>query len=314
MKKVLIVDLMHESISEMLREVGFEPNYRPDIKRDEILTIIPEYHGIVIRSKTNVDKELIDLATSLEFVGRAGAGIDQVDYPYLTSKNILLINAPEGNRDAVGEHAIGMLLSILHKINIANLEVRSNIWNREGNRGWELKRRTVGIFGYGFMGSSLARKLQGFGCRVIAYDKYKSGFGTQYIEEVSLEVFKKETEILSIHVPLTVETMSLFDEKYLNSFDRLKIVLNTARGEVLQLSALLGLLEAGVMYGAGLDVLQNEKIDKLSVEEQEVFNRLKKLQNVILTPHVAGWTFESYERINQVLVRKLQEAGLAKVK
>ncbi len=313
MKKVLIIDLMHDSINDMLLKTGFEAHYRPDIERGEILSIISDYHGIIVRSKTNIDKELIDLGTSLEFVGRAGAGIDKVDYPYLTSKNIRMINAPEGNRDAVGEHTIGMLLSILHKINTANLEVRSNIWDREGNRGWELKRRTVGIFGYGFMGSSLARKLQGFGCRVIAYDKYKSGFGTQYIEEVSLDVFKKETEILSIHVPLTAETKNLFDEKYLKSFDRLKIVLNTARGEVLQLSALLGLLETGLLYGAGLDVLENEKINKLSEGEQEIFSRLKKLPNVILTPHVAGWTFESYERINKVLVRKLQEAGLAQV-
>ncbi|MFY0600457.1 MAG: phosphoglycerate dehydrogenase [Cyclobacteriaceae bacterium] len=310
MKKVLIVDLMHDSIENMLTEAGFEPHYRPDISREEILDVISNYSGLFIRSKTNVDKELIDLATSLEFVGRAGAGIDKVDYPYLTSKNIRLVNAPEGNRDAVGEHAVGMLLSILHKIHTGNVEVRSGVWDREGNRGWELKKRTVGIFGYGYMGSSLARKLKGFGCRVIAYDKYKSGYGTQYVEEVDLQTFIKETEILSIHVPLTVETRGLFDSSYLREFKGVKVILNTARGEVMKLSAVVELLEEGKLLGAGLDVLENEKIRKLSAEEEKVFGRLKEFDNVILTPHVAGWTFESYERINKVLVKKLQEAGL----
>lgn len=313
MKRVLIVDLMHDSIEQMLREAGFEPDYRPLISREEILEIIPKYFGLIIRSKTNVDKELIDRASLLEFVGRAGAGIDKVDYPYLTNKKIRLVNAPEGNRDAVGEHTIGMLLSILHKLNSGNTEVNSGIWDREGNRGWELKKRTVGIFGYGFMGSSLARKLQGFGCRVIAYDKYKSGFGTQYVEEVDLETFKKETNILSIHIPLTSETGGLFDLEYLEAFANLKIVLNTARGEVMKLSALVTMFEKGDLLGAGLDVLENEKIGKLSKYEQDIFDRLKAIEQVILTPHVAGWTHESYERINKVIVRKLQEAGLAHV-
>ncbi|MEP0367687.1 MAG: NAD(P)-dependent oxidoreductase [Cyclobacteriaceae bacterium] len=314
MKRVLIADKMHDSITALLREAGFEADYRPAITREEILSTIGNYKGLIIRSKTDVDKEIIDLGTSLEFVCRAGAGIDKVDYPYLTSKNIRLVNAPEGNRDAVGEHAIGMLLSLFHNINVANAEVKSGKWDREGNRGWELRKKTVGIFGYGFMGSSLARKLQGFGCNIIAYDKYKVGYSTQYVEEVDLETFKKETEILSIHVPLTSETRELFDEDFLKDFEKLKVVLNTARGEVLKLSALIALLEGKKLIGAGLDVLENEKIGKLSGQEQINFDKLKTMDNVILTPHVAGWTFESYERINKVLVRKLQEAGLAEVK
>lgn len=313
MKRVLIADLMHPSIEDMLNEAGFQPDYRPQITRPQILEIIANYNGLIIRSKTNVDKEMIDAATLLEFVGRAGAGIDKVDYPYLTRKNIALFNAPEGNRDALGEHTIGLLLNVLHKLNSGNEEVKSGIWDREGNRGWELKKRTVGIFGYGYMGSSLARKLQGFGCRIIAYDKYKSGFSTQYVEEVDLETFKKETEILSIHIPLTVETSNLFDDNFLKSFENLKIVLNTARGEVLSLIALINLLDSGVLWGAGLDVLENEKIDILDEKEQLVFDRLCQSDRVIITPHVAGWTYESYKRINEVLVRKLQEAGLAHV-
>ncbi|WP_258103387.1 NAD(P)-dependent oxidoreductase [Marinoscillum sp. MHG1-6] len=311
MKKVLIADDMHLSITEMLIEAGFDPDYQPKITRDEMLKVIGEFHGLIIRSKTNVDREMLDAATKLEFVGRAGAGIDKIDYPYLTSKNIRLVNAPEGNRDAVGEQTIGVLLSLLHRINLANREVKNDIWDREGNRGFELKNRTVGVFGYGFMGSSLAGKLKGFQCRVIAYDKYKSGFSNEFVEQVDLDTFKAETEILSIHVPLTAETRQLFNADFFNAFPKLKIVLNTARGEVLNSAGLLELLESGKLWGAGLDVLENEKINKLSSEEQEVFDRLKKLDNVILTPHVAGWTHESYERINRVIVNKLQEAGLA---
>lgn len=311
MKKVLIVDLMHPSIEYILINAGMEADYQPNISRQEILSIIQNYHGIIIRSKTDVDKEMIDLAINLEFVGRAGAGIDKVDYPYLVSKKIALFNAPEGNRDAVGEHTIGMLLSILHRINIGNQQVKSGVWDREGNRGWELKKLTVGIFGYGFMGSSLARKLQGFGCRVIAYDKYKSGFSTQYVEEVDLDTFKRETQVLSIHIPLTSETKNLFDEAYLTSFQRLRIILNTARGEVLSLRAVLRILENDSVLGIGLDVLENEKIKNLSEEERLIFETLCKSEKVILSPHVAGWTHESYERINKVLVNKIQKAGLA---
>lgn len=311
MKKILIADNMHTSITSMLKKEGFEADYLPKITRQEILQTIDQYNGLIIRSKTNVDKELIDKGIKLDFVARAGAGIDKVDYPYLTSKNIKLINAPEGNRDAVGEHTIGMLLSILHRINEANTQVKNDQWDREGNRGWELKNRTVGIFGYGFMGSCLAQKLSGFGCKIIAYDKYKSGYGNDLVKEVGLEEFFRETEILSIHVPLTDETNQFFNEEKLSRFNKLKVILNTARGEILNLSALLELLEDNNLVGAGLDVLENEKILSLSESQQIIFNKLKARKNVILTPHVAGWTFESYERINKVIVEKLKQLQLS---
>lgn len=302
---------MHESISSMLEQAGFMADYLPNITRPEILKIIDQYDGLIIRSKTNVDKELIDLGTKLAFVARAGAGIDKVDYPYLITKKIPLINAPEGNRDAVGEHTIGVLLSILHRINKANHEVKNELWDREGNRGWELKNRTVGIFGYGYMGSSLAQKLSGFGCKVIAYDKYKTDFGDPFAQQVSLDQFRLETEILSIHVPLTDETNQLFDSHVLTKFSKLKVVLNTARGEVLSLSTLLELLKTDQLFGAGLDVLENEKIHTLTQNQQLIFDELKAMKNVIITPHVAGWTFESYERINKVIVDKLKDLGLS---
>jgi len=312
-QKVLIVDLMHESIVPMLTEAGFDPDYQPDIRPEEVHEIIDEYDGIIIRSKLNIDKELIDKAVRLKFVARAGAGIDKVDYPYLTSKGIKLVNAPEGNRDAVGEHAIGMLLSLFHNLNRSNLEVKSGKWDREGNRGIELKGKTLGIYGYGFMGSSLAKKLQGFECRVLAYDKYKSDVDLYWVDQVSLDEFFQEVEILSIHVPLTHETRELFDIDYLNKFSKLKVIINTSRGEVLKLNAINEAFDSGKLIGAVLDVLENEKINKLSESEQAEFDKLAKNPRVLLSPHVAGWTFESYERINEVLVSKLKKEGLAHV-
>lgn len=309
--KVLIVDLMHDSIEPLLQKAGFEPDYRPDITREEVLKIIGQYEGLVIRSKLNVDKEVIDAATALKFVARAGAGLDQIDYSYLTEKGITLVNAPEGNRDALGEHAVGMLLSLMHKINTGNQEVKAGKWLREANRGWELMGKTVGIYGFGFMGSAFAKKLRGFGCKVVAYDKYRTKVDDDHVEVVDLETFFRETEILSIHVPLTAETRFLFDDDYLARFKQLKLILNTARGEVLKLSSVIKLLEKGTIIGAGLDVLENEKLNQLTEEQRRDFEKLVVLPNVILTPHVAGWTFESYRKINEVMIAKLQQQGLA---
>lgn len=313
-QKILIVDLMHDSIVPMLLEAGFEADYRPSITAQEVHDIIHKYDGIMVRSKLSMDKSLIDKATKLKFVARAGAGIDKVDYPYLTTKGIKLINAPEGNRDAVGEHATGMLLSLFHNLNRANLEVKSGIWDREGNRGLELKGKTVGIYGYGFMGTSFARKLRGFDCRILAYDKYKEGSELDWVDRVDLNTLLEETEILSIHVPLTSETRGLFDAEYLSKFKNLKVIINTSRGEVLRLNAVNQLFDSGKLIGAVLDVLENEKINQLSDAEQKEFDQLVQNDKVLLTPHVAGWTFESYERINEVLVSKLKKEGLAHIK
>ncbi|MEM9327855.1 MAG: NAD(P)-dependent oxidoreductase, partial [Bacteroidota bacterium] len=212
---VLIIDRMHESLLEMLQSRKVTVDYQPNITREEILERIQDYQGLIIRSKTAIDKALIDRASSLKFIARAGSGLDKMDVPYLEEKGVQFVNAPEGNRDSVGEHAVGMLLSLLHRLNLADLEVREKIWDREGNRGMELKGKTVGIYGYGFMGSALAEKLTGFGCHVIAYDKYKTGYGSDLVEECSLAVFQQRTEILSIHLPLASDTANLFTLDYL---------------------------------------------------------------------------------------------------
>ena len=236
-QKILVVDQMHDSIHEVFRGIGLECSYRPDITRKEMIQILPDYVGLIIRSKTTVDHELILKAKKLRFIGRAGAGVDNIDVDLLAKKGITLFNAPEGNRDAVGEHGVGMLLMLLNKLRLADQEVRSYLWDRESNRGHELKNKVVGIFGFGFMGSAFAEKLRGFDCEIIAYDKYKKGYTSDinYVKEVDLTDFKRRTEILSIHIPLTHETSHLFDYDYLSSFRDLKYIINMARGEVLSL-------------------------------------------------------------------------------
>lgn len=304
--RVLIIDDMHESMVPLLQEQGFDPVYLPMIDREGILEIIPEFGGLVVRSKTNIDKEIVDAGSDLQFVARAGAGMDKVDQAYLESKGIVLINAPEGNRDALGEHTLGALLSLLHRIPHSFDEIKNGIWDREGNRGIELKGKVVGVYGVGYMGSSFAKKLSGLSCEVIGYDKFKSGYSSEFIKEASLEEFISRTEILSIHIPLNEDTRSLFDEEYFQSFPNLKVVINTARGEVLKTGDLVHLIEEGKLYGAVLDVLENEKLDTYNSLENDLMKRLVELPNVIITPHVGGWTYESYARINQVIVDKLK--------
>lgn len=309
--KVLIVNNMHPSILPMLEEIGWAYDYIPEISRKEILDILPTYQGLIIRSKTVVNKELINIGRQLKFVARAGAGVDQIDIGALEDKGIHLINAPEGNRGSLGEHTLGMLLSLMHNIDRANREVKSRTWKRENNRGLELSGKTVGIYGYGYMGSAFAEKLSGFGCRVIAYDKYKEDFGDGLVQEVSRAHFEKETEILSIHVPLTSETKEFFSYEYLSRFENLKFLLNTSRGEVLDLDAVVRLLREKKLLGVGLDVLENEKLETLTHQQAKTFDSLAADPNVIMTPHVAGWTHESYVRINEVIVNKMIELGLS---
>ena len=309
-RSVLIVDKMHENILSLLPNIGFEVNYQPELKREGILKQIHEYDGLVIRSKTTVDKELIDAGVRLKFVARAGAGLDQLDHSYLVSKGIQIINAPEGNRDAVGEHALGLLLSVSNKIARANTEVKNFKWDRESNRGFEIKGKTVGVFGFGNTGQSFARKLTGFDCSILAYDKYKAEFGNDIIEEVDLSDFKSRVEILSVHVPLTEETKHLFDSSELAEYKNLKVLINTSRGEVLVTDSLIDLLDAGKLMGAGLDVLENEKLASLNESEIKSFSKLSSFENVVLTPHVAGWTYESYERIGEVIADKIAKLDL----
>ncbi len=304
-KKCLIVDEMHESIQDLLTQIGIESVYLPNASREEILNQIHDFQGLLIRSKTEVDKELIDAATQLKFIGRAGAGLDKIDVAYVESKGIEILNAPEGNRDALAEHAVGLLLSLLNNINRADAEVRNWIWDRERNRGVELSDKTVGIIGYGYMGQAFVQRLRAFDCRVLVYDKYRKGFGTKNVEEVSLEKMFAKADILSLHVPLTEETRSWINADFFNQFKKGIYLLNTARGEIVPTKDLLALLDSGKLLGAALDVLEKEKFDQLTEDQKSMFEDLFQRKNVVLSPHVGGWTFASFKRINEVLVGKI---------
>ncbi|MEX2511466.1 MAG: NAD(P)-dependent oxidoreductase [Cyclobacteriaceae bacterium] len=304
--RILIIDKMHESIVSVLEKEGYEVNYQPEIGRREIMEIIGKYEGLVIRSKTPIDSVLLEKATSLQFVARAGAGLDNIDLDYLRERGIALHHAPEGNRDAVAEHAIGMLLALFNHLPHADQQVRRGIWDREGNRGEELAGKTVGIFGYGNMGEAFAKRLKGFDVDILAYDKYKSGFGNEWVKEVTFEQIQREADVLSIHVPLTTETRNFFTVEVMEAFGKSFYLINTARGEVITFDTLNTLLLGKKLKGAVLDVLENEKLHALSPSEKLSFQRLTGSADVLFSPHVAGWTHQSYEKINRVLVAKIK--------
>lgn len=306
--KILIIDEMHLSIIPMLEKQGHEVTYFPNITRAEILDSVAEFDGLIIRSKTPMDRELLERAINLKFIGRAGAGLDQIDLEYLEKRGVKLFHAAKGNRDAVAEHAIGGLLALFNRVNKADSEVRKGIWDREGNRGYELMGKTVGIMGFGNMGKAFSKRLSGFGVKIMAYDKYKLDFGTDLVQEVMWEKLKSEVDVLSIHVPLTSETRNFFTLEELANFSKPFWLINTARGEVISFATLNAALDQGILRGAVLDVLENEKFKKFTDEQKAQFEKLALRENVIFSPHVAGWTFESYEKINKVLVKRIKKA------
>lgn len=297
---------MHPSLFSLLADAGWESDYRPEISADEIKKIHSGYGGLIVRSKTTINRELLGESPTLKFIGRAGAGVDNLDVDYLKEKNIKVLHAAEGNRDAVGEFTIGLLLSLLRNIPRSDKQVREYTWDREGNRGEELSGKTVSLIGFGNMGQSFAKRLSGFGCKVLAYDKYKSRFSNSICVEATMDEIHEQTDIISFHIPLTRETKGMVTFEYLNRFKKNIIVLNTARGEIIYLKELIQALESGKVRGAALDVLENEKLDKLSDDQKQTFEYLKGKSNVIFTPHIAGWTYESHVKINVALVEKIK--------
>ena len=308
MKKLLIIDDLEQSFQTEAEKLGYQVNYQPKITKAEALAILHEYDGVAVRSKFNFDKEVIDKGPNLKFIARAGAGMDNIDEAYAAEKNIALINAPEGNRDAVGEHAIGMLLNLMNNLRQADIQVRNGIWDREANRGYELMGKTVAIIGYGNNGGAFARRLKGFGVDVIAYDKYKTGFSDEYVREVSMEEVVKFADVVSLHIPLTRETRQMVNDEYLRHFKKPIFFISLARGEITNTRAILNAIKAGKILGAGLDVLEVEKFPKLG--EQEWYKDLANESKVLLSPHVGGWTFDSYRKISEVLANKLKNLDL----
>ncbi|MGO1520448.1 MAG: NAD(P)-dependent oxidoreductase [Sphingobacterium sp.] len=300
---ILIVDDIHDILLEKLSYADISYAYRPEITRQEASLLIPRFDGLIIRSKFQVDQEFIDLAPKLQLIARSGAGTDNIDEPYAKANKIDLISANEGNCDAVGEHMIGMLLGLMNNLNRADREVRSGLWNREQNRGHELKGKTVGLIGYGHNGRAMAKKLSGFDVRVIAYDKYQWGFTDQFAQEVSMEEIVRHSDVLSLHIPLTRETRNLIDREYLSHFRKPIFLLSGARGEIVDIPSVLEALDQQKIIGAAFDVLPVEKFPALST--QDWYKELIQSNRIALSPHVAGWTFESYFKLADILADKI---------
>ena len=309
MKKILLIDSVHPLISEALTGLGFQCDFFPEYGRGDFLTVAGRYTGIIIRSKINLDKEFLDRAVMLKFIGRVGAGMESIDVDYAGSKGIICLNSPEGNRDAVGEHTLGMLLSLMNNLNRADLQVRSGRWIREGNRGTEIMGKTVGIIGYGNMGSAFARRLSGFGATVISYDKYKQGYADGNTRETSLAEIFSESDIVSLHVPLTEETKYMVDDDFMQRFRKNFWLINTSRGPILKTADLEKNIRSGKVTGAALDVLEFEdaSFENISGKLPGELDFLMKSDKVILSPHIAGWTHESHIKLTRVLVEKIRK-------
>lgn len=308
---LLFLDSVHPFIEDNAASLGLTPAMHfvdPLMLAPDILSAAKV---IVIRSRCPMNAERIDLFPNLRVIARAGAGMENIDVEYCITKGIAVVNSPEGNRDAVGEQALGMLLMLMNHLCRVDAQVRSGIWQRENNRGFELKGKKVGIIGYGNMGSAFAEKLAGFGTEVLAYDKYKSGFARDYIREVSLNDLFFEADIVSMHVPLTAETQFMCDNTFFDSLVKPVFFINTSRGMVCKTSALIEALDAGKIIGAALDVLEWEDYSFENFFNNPLpaeFEKLKKDERVILSPHIAGWTHESHLKHSQILFEKIKKS------
>jgi D-3-phosphoglycerate dehydrogenase / 2-oxoglutarate reductase len=301
MRKVLIVDEVHPSMTEGLTNLGFEVEMRTDLSLAEFTSILPAYDGLIIRSKFKITADILTDST-LTFIARAGAGLDLIDVDACLYRGIAVFSANEGNADSVAEHVIGQLLSLAHKLHTADTEVRHGLWEREGNRGFELKGKTIGIIGYGNMGKAVASRLSSFGMQILAYDKYAPS--ADY--PATMEQIFEQTDILSLHIPLTTETRGLVSVSYIDSFKKPILLLNSSRGPIAPLEPLLHGLRSGQIKGLALDVLPNEKLSSWSPTEKELFAEIAAYPSTIFSPHVAGWTTESYYKINEVLLEKIK--------
>jgi len=306
--KVLIIDEIETGALKPLKDAGFELIFDLGQSRDYYLGIIAQFEGLILRSSQKIDAAFIDRAKKLKFIARVGAGMENIAVDYAKTKGIKCFNSPEGNRTAVGEHALAMLLMLFRKLRQADAQVRQGIWQRDENRGIELQGKTVGIVGYGNMGSAFAAVLRGFGVHLLAYDKYKTGFGDDFVQESSMEELFRQCDIVSIHTPLTEETRKMVNRDWIRNFEKNIYLINTARGPIVQTSDLVQALESGKIAGACLDVLEYESAGFREIAQgsfAEDFKRLVQMENVVLSPHIAGITKESYEKLTAVIVRKI---------
>jgi D-3-phosphoglycerate dehydrogenase len=306
--KILHIDSNNPLLWNQLQQAGFTNEEDFASSKEEIESKIQNYNGIIIRSRFKIDRQFIDKATNLQFIARVGAGLESIDCDYAESKGIHLIAAPEGNRNAVGEHAIGMILSLFNKLNRADKLVREGKWIREGNRGYELEGKTIGLIGYGNMGKSFAKKLSGFDVKVLCYD-IQENVGDDNATQVSLSELQKKSDVLSLHIPWTPQTDKMVNSNFINQFSKSFWFINTSRGNNVKTDDLVAALQSGKILGAGLDVLEYEKLSFenlfIDAEKPAAFQYLLQAENVLLTPHIAGWTFESHEKLAQTIVDKI---------
>lgn len=306
--KILHIDSNHELLLNQLNDLGYTNHEDYTASKDEIEAKISDYDGIIIRSRFTIDQQFLDAAKQLKFIGRVGAGLENIDCDYAEKKGVYLISAPEGNRNAVGEHSLGMLLSLFNKLNKADNEVRQGKWLREDNRGLELDGKTVGLIGYGNMGKAFAKKLRGFEVDVLCYD-IKANIGDENCRQVPLEELQERADVLSLHTPQTELTINMLNSAFINNFRKPFWLINTARGKSVVTEDLVNALKSGKILGAGLDVLEYEKASFESLFNSalpEAFEYLINADNVLLTPHVAGWTVESKEKLAQTIVDKIK--------